>query len=222
MLGPGPPYPGPPYPGPPHQPARVHLLPRLWRTQLRAAPHAQGPIPAPPTRGGALHHSLHTLSEPSPPTPGTKRGRRTRGGHPGARPAPSSARILRTFSSHAWRSGGAPHPWHPGGDEPFSARILRTFSSHAWHQEGAPHPGARPAPSAALSSARFLRTFSSHAWRSTACVWMHTPSTASTTTSPPSLSRAAVDTWVAQGGWGGVGWGWGGRCGRPRRPQTAS
>ena len=31
-------------------------------------------------------------------------------------------------------------------------------------------------------------TFSCQAWRSTACVWMHTPSTASTTTSAPSLS----------------------------------
>lgn len=46
-------------------------------------------------------------------------------------------------------------------------------------------------------------TFSSHACRSTACVWMHTPSTASTTTSAPSLSRAAVDTSLQKSTWPG-------------------
>eukprot|EP00983_Pelagomonas_calceolata_P039164 1137061-Pelagomonas_calceolata.AAC.11 len=47
---------------------------------------------------------------------------------------------------------------------------------------------------ASASGDSFVLTFSSQACRSTACVWMHTPSTASTTTRAPSLRRAAVDT----------------------------
>lgn len=58
------------------------------------------------------------------------------------------------------------------------------------------NPGAKGC--AMLPSSPTLKsalTFSSQACRSTACVWMQTPSTASTSTSAPSLSRTAVDTW---------------------------
>lgn len=96
-----------------------------------------------------------------------------------------------------------------------------------------PFPGFPPAGLA----------FSSQAWRSTACVWMQTPSTASTTISAPSDSRTAVDTSLQKSMCPGesirltrqpvgmlkgverLGWGWhacGGRCMRPGRHGRAS
>ena len=71
---------------------------------------------------------------------------------------------------------------------------------HAANKKNSPHthlpthPPARPPACAHPPVPSAPPTFSSQAWRSTAWVWMHTPSTASTTTKAPSDRRAAVET----------------------------